>query len=148
MASLRDAITGLEISRVPCPSRCRSAAFSPDGRSIVLAAASYVKLWDVASGREVRTLEDGPDKWCPGIAGHRPLAFSPDGQFLAAGSGVNHGIHLWKVATGQELGPLQGHHGHILSLAFASDSRTLISGSQDTTALIWDVSSFVKHGNQ
>jgi hypothetical protein len=41
------------------------------------------------------------------------------------------------VATGEELGRLAGHNGPIAAVLFAPDGRTLFSGSDDTTALVW-----------
>jgi WD40 repeat protein len=66
------------------------------------------------------------------------MAFSPDGRTLAAES-AGHRIRLWEVPTGRVRLTLPGHQAKILSLAFAPDGRRLISGSDDTTALVWDV---------
>jgi WD40 repeat protein len=68
------------------------------------------------------------------------LAVSPDGRILA---GANNGsgsrkIYLWDLRTGAELPPLIGHDNFITALAFAQNGR-LISGSADTTALIWEM---------
>src|SRR5262249_28501254 len=32
-----------------------------------------------------------------------------------------------------------GHRGRVLCLAFSADGKTLVSGSEDTTALVWDL---------
>jgi RNA polymerase sigma factor (sigma-70 family) len=68
------------------------------------------------------------------------VASSPDGRMLAT-THKDLLIHLWDVVTGQEVGQLKGHGGAVRSLAFSANGKQLISGSMDTTALVWDVSS-------
>jgi tetratricopeptide (TPR) repeat protein len=64
------------------------AAFTPDGRR--LATASFdrtIKLWDVATGRDVFTLRGH-------TAGVVSVAFSPDGQRLVSG-GIDATARVW-----------------------------------------------------
>jgi len=114
--------------------RVSTVAFSPDGR--MLASGSddnTIKLWDVATGQELRTL-----------TGHArqvsSVAFSSDGRTLASGS-ADKTIKLWDAATGQELRTLAGHADEVDSVAFSPDGRTLASGSADKTIKLWDVAS-------
>jgi RNA polymerase sigma factor (sigma-70 family) len=66
------------------------------------------------------------------------VAGAPGGRFLATAS-VDPVIRLWDVVSGQEVGQLKGHQGGVVSLAFSADGERLLSGSVDTTALVWDV---------
>ena len=109
----------------------RSVAFSPDD-SVLASAVLEIKLWEVSSGRELRTL-----------SGHtisvNSIAFSPDGQTLASGS--NGEVKLWKVATGSERRPMEpmSCEGWINSLAFAPGGQTLAAGSEYGLIRLWDV---------
>jgi RNA polymerase sigma factor (sigma-70 family) len=118
----------------------RVLEFSPDGRVLAAAAgmpgdppeACAIRLWDAATGRELRHLaarHEGPV---------HALAFSPDGRLLAS-AGLDRTVRLWALATGEEVARFSGHQGAVSCLAFSPDGRRLASGSQDCTALIWDV---------
>jgi WD40 repeat protein len=110
-------------------------AFSPDGRLLASGGAdAKVKLWEVASGQEVRTLR-----------GHKALvwsvAFSPDGRLLASG-GADSTVKIWEVASGRTVRTLSGHNSWVISsVAFSPDGRLLASGSGDNTVKVWEVAS-------
>ena len=80
-----------------------------------------VRLWDVATGRELRLLQGHTEDV-------NSLAFSPDGRTLASGSD-DKTVRLWDVATGRQLRLFQGHTGYVNSVAFSPDGRVLASGS-------------------
>ena len=65
--------------------------------------------------------------------------FSPDGKLLAAGLD-NGGIRFWDAATGHRPAcDVPAHNATITSLAFASAGKSLVSGSLDGTAIVWDL---------
>jgi WD40 repeat protein len=66
------------------------------------------------------------------------VAFSPDGEYLAAGD-TKGNILLRRVADGQPMRIFTGHHAWVVSLAFSPDGKTLASGSCDSTAKLWNV---------
>jgi hypothetical protein len=66
------------------------------------------------------------------------VALSPDNR-LAAFSDDAGRVRLIEVASGKEVQRLRGHRGQVSSLEFSGDGRLLLSASEDTTALVWDV---------
>jgi hypothetical protein len=64
------------------------------------------------------------------------VAWSPDGQRLATGSGG--GAKVWDVAGGRELLTLKGHSGAVYGVAWSPDGQRLATGSTDGTAKVWD----------
>jgi len=109
-----------------------SVAFSPDGRLLASGAADYaIYLWDVATGKALRTLH-----------GHqgtvKAIAFSPDGKLVASGS-ADHTVRLWSLAASQPINILTGHTDDVGALAFSPDGATLLSGSLDYSARLWSV---------
>jgi WD40 repeat protein len=73
----------------------------------------------------------------------RAFAFSPDGRLAAYSigrSGVGKSvIHVVRTSDRERLATLEGHLHWIDSLEFSPDGRRLLSGSYDSTAIIWDV---------
>ncbi|MFC1525099.1 cytochrome D1 domain-containing protein [Planctomycetota bacterium] len=115
----------------------RSLAFSPDGK-YVLSGSADLKLWDIATGREIRT-----------FTGHASvvssIAFSPDGKYIISAGLYDKSLKLWEVATGKEVRTFLGHQDHINAVAFSPDGRYIISGggfssdNKDSAIRIWDV---------
>jgi hypothetical protein len=123
---LWDTATGAVVRTWSVPGDVVAAAFTPDGRAVATAAPDGVTLWEVASGKER-------------FRGKRAgvVACSPDGRLVAAADGPT--IRLLDARTGKECGGLTGHEADVQALAFTPDGKALVSGSADSTALVWDI---------
>jgi WD40 repeat protein len=146
-----------------------SAAFSPDGKTVVTAV--YSTTWDhkmvvrdAATGMILRELPQPGARWGLGI---KEIVFSPDGTKLLTlheydnRSGGE--ARLRDAATGQSLGepiPLPSRHG--ARVAFSPDGRTLVTAlnmprfvrDAETTMpaegqiRLWDVSTGKPRGDE
>jgi RNA polymerase sigma factor (sigma-70 family) len=123
-----DPATGAEsLPRLKHFEHCQLAAFSPDGRTLALGNLNEtVCLYETVTGKERLR--------CQGW----PFCFSPDGRLFASGRGD--AVAVWDLTSGEEVVRFTGHSGDIASVAFSADGTRLTSGSEDTTALVWDVS--------
>lgn len=107
-------------------------AFTSDGKILASGSVDHtVKLWDPATGTELRALK-GHDMTVMSVA------FSPDDKVLASGSADNT-IKLWDVATGAEKQTLIGHTLYVRTVEFSPDGKLLASGSADQKIKLWDV---------
>jgi WD40 repeat protein len=101
-----------------------SVAFSPDGKTALLASMDKtVKWWDLSTGRVIKTLK-GHSSWVNSVA------FSPDGKTALSGSG-DKTVKWWDLSTGRVIKTLEGHSSDVKSVAFSPDGKTALSGSGD-----------------
>jgi WD40 repeat protein/serine/threonine protein kinase len=112
-----------------------AVALSRDGKLLATGSGfseSDIRLWEVASGREVGRLK-GHRSWVGA------LLFWPEGTRLASAS-ADQTIRLWDTATLEPVGTLKGHQAEVWSLALLPDQTTLFSGAKDGSVLAWDTS--------
>jgi WD40 repeat protein len=101
-----------------------AVAFSPNGALVATGRDddANTKLWDAGTGALVRTL-NGRDN------NANVIRFSPDGQYLATGTGGGGStlnLNLWRVSDGVRLvGRIPAFNNGTISLAFSSDGQLL-----------------------
>lgn len=117
-------------------------ALSPE-KNILASVCSYnrrdvssdtIKLWDVSSGKEIRSL-----------TGHtnfvKFLTFSPDGKMLASGS-YDDTIKLWDVPSGKAMRSLNVNLSIFAHIAFSPDGKLLAyNESIEDRIILFDVDS-------
>jgi WD40 repeat protein len=128
------------------------AAFRPDGSCLVAGSfrrpdtekgkrkpGGLLKVWDVAAGRELLTVQSDS-------GGAANLGFSPNGRLLATAGGPGdqaaNGVTLWDVTAGNEIRAFQGGTD-FEDLTFSPDGTRLVAHSMDASetsqALVWDI---------
>jgi hypothetical protein len=117
-----------------------TAALSPDGTLLAFGFQNTsfprqefrLPVLETTTGREVchfAGIKDWP----------QPLVFAADGKSLAWGGWEEGSLSVGEIATGRTRFHAAGHRGRITALAFAADGNLLVSGSEDTTAFVWDL---------
>ncbi|PSN17131.1 hypothetical protein C7271_19330 [filamentous cyanobacterium CCP5] len=147
--------------------RITSLQVSSDGQWLVSGSRDRtVRLWSLPAGRLIRTFTDSssaitavayqdstrqifsanakgvitcqadqPRKFAQANGPINDLAISPDGRWLAAALETGT-VQLWDLTSGGAIASLP-HHWSVLTLAFASDSHTLVSSSRDQRLYRW-----------
>ncbi len=113
-------------------------AWSPDGDILAVSAGTTIHLYYVNTGEEFYSNNLG-------VYSHS-LAFSPAGDWLAAGSRDGK-IRLWLINKGDEgilvssnsERSIQAHSRGVNALNFNWNGQWLVSGGNDAMARLWDV---------
>jgi WD40 repeat protein len=130
-----DVASGKAVRKFPwADAIVKSVAFSPDGKTLgavcqVSMENRGTRLWDVATGREIRKLP-------PESAGGT-LAFSPDGKMLATRD-YRQPVRLWDAETGQAVLTIGNGGDGWNFFAFSADGKALLIGADGDTVL-WDI---------
>ena len=148
-----DGATGAEVRSLAVRGATNSVAFSLDGKQLAAGGSilgkkegqdlltvvgGTVKTWEAATGKLVLSLD---------LRTHfvTSVAFSPDGKWLAAGTGEvqeHRGeIILWDVASGKEIRTIRSQQKGALIVAFSPDGKRLAAGCLEGGLKLWDPTS-------
>jgi len=109
-----------------------SAAFSPDGKYVVISGYGAATLWNAKTGMAIRTFQGHSDMI-------RSLGFSLDGRYLVTGS-EDKTAKVWDVATGREIVSFRDSTHAVRAVALSADGKQVITGSEYGTVRLYDVS--------
>ncbi|HEY5316169.1 MAG TPA: WD40 repeat domain-containing protein, partial [Pirellulales bacterium] len=117
--------------------RVTALDFSPDGKLLASGGGApsrsgELKLWDLASGKLVRSLGDAHSDTVLGVR------FSPDGQLLAS-CGTDKFMKVFEVGSGKFVRAFEGHTHHVLGVSWQSDGKVLATAGADNVVKIWDL---------
>jgi sugar lactone lactonase YvrE len=110
---------------------------SADGRRILAAGGSNVRVWDATTHKEIvcfRHRDKATGRDDPTQLG----ALSPDGRLVAACFGAMKEVFIFDVASGDLLRQLDHGGEAVKSLAFSPDGKSLITSAEKSVRL-WDV---------
>lgn len=132
----------LKVDTDTSPRSSSSACFSPDGRWLATGhyyrsyphgVAGEVRVWEVATGRRVRTIETP--------VGVMSVAFSPDGEWIATGE-ADRKSRAWEAGTGRKVRDFPPG-GSEAGIAFTHSGREVVYAGgwclEENPATVWDL---------
>ncbi|MFD8820912.1 protein kinase [Streptomyces sp. NPDC059605] len=107
-----------------------AVCLSADGRRALSGHGRSIRLWDMDSGRCLRTI-GGP------FHGAHSLTLSADGR--RALSGRSGALQWWDLDTGRCLRTFHGHRGEVSAVWLSPDAGHALSAAQDNTLRQWSL---------
>jgi WD40 repeat protein len=89
-----------------------------------------IKLWDVATGQELLTLQGHQERVTT-------VRFSPDGARLVSGDSAGM-VKIWETARGRKTFTLKELANEVRSVGFSPDGRRLVCADKEGKASSWD----------
>jgi len=115
-------------------------AFSPDGRHLAASGdQDVVYVWDLETHTLIARLIGKTEQRVHPFPDLLLFSFSPDGSLLASIS--KNTILVWDVVRGEKICHFCGHTNGIYAVNFSPCGSTLVAGSADGTARVWNIKS-------
>lgn len=113
----------------------RALAFTKDDKQLLAAgglpgAFGEIRVWDVASSKEVRSFGDHTDV----VQG---IAIATDNQRVVSVS-ADKMVKIWEINTGKILQTLRDHSDAVLAVAFHPGGKYMVTCGADKSAKVWD----------
>jgi RNA polymerase sigma factor (sigma-70 family) len=135
-----DLVAGRELRELDTEDRRTAKAWMLDGTLFMMATNLGVNFRKVTDGRQVGSLAWAGPRFTAMVPD--ALALSPNRKMLACAQEDVNGvptITIYELASEKLRLRLTGHMRPVRALAWGTNHRTLVSGSEDTTALVWDL---------
>jgi WD40 repeat protein len=138
---IADIASSREITRLVTREHAVQQCVFAGSRLIATRAQRQIALWDVLSGKSVVNVGTAG-----AAAGTTAMTCSDDGRLLAwADNSSERTIRLYDSLHAREVNKFSGHTGAVrcLELHTSGNRPVLVSGSDDSTALVWDLRAVV-----
>jgi WD40 repeat protein len=133
-----DARTGRRVFRVKADlvrEPVYSPSFSPDGKLLINAGWSDLRVWNARSGRLVKILHAHA---AGTIEIYVQSAQFSDNGWYAVSAGADGTAIVWSVPGWSQVAVLRGHSGTVDRAEFSRDTRRVVTIGDDGTARVWD----------
>jgi WD40 repeat protein len=118
-------------------SYCRYIKFSSDNLSIIfISNYRFVNIWCIKTGVCIKTYDIKINN------GFATIVVSANEKYMIPDYFHTNDIYLYNLDIGPTIVVKKfiGHESYVLTIAFSPDEKQIISGSQDSTIKIWDIS--------
>jgi WD40 repeat protein len=132
-----DVVSGQQIQSFSGTNIEGGVTISVDGKRVA-SGGEALDFWDVSSGRLIRSVRGGKDKFSA-------VQMSPDGNSVLTATNPFIGpnpigrLELWDFSSGRLIRSFAGHRGGIHAVAFSQDGKRTISGNGNRLAYLWDL---------
>ena len=109
-----------------------TSIFTPDYHGVFTVGGDESILWDISSGRQKMAFSR------QGGVGPRPASHRMASTLSLA---VGKAVRIWNAETGLPERKLEGHRSLVNDAAFSPDGNSIVTASNDKTAILWEVAS-------